>query len=349
MKRTLIALGVAAAVVAPIANAAPTVYGRLNVTVQNVDVDNDPNGEKWEVSSNNSRFGVKGEEKLTDRLSAIYLIEWQVAGTGSEVDLDQRNRYLGLHHPSFGAIKAGKIDTLVKQAEGKVDLFNDQSNSDIESVLGAQAGPARPNNVIEYNSPKFADLLSFNVQLVQNEGLAGRGYTAKDNNLGDGVSSSVVLSTGPFWAAVAYEQDMVTRASSRLVNGSNGWVADTLRIAGTYDIKDIGLTLGAIYQQSEFQDDGVTVTTSPEEKGFVVSAAQKFGKNWIGKLQYGQSTLSQRGLADVDLDIATIGVDYSLAKTTKVFGYYSARTTDNKIVGTDIGTDTFAIGLQHNF
>ena len=349
MKRTLIALGVAAAVVAPLANAAPTVYGRLNVTVQNVDVDNDPNGDKWEVSSNASRFGVKGEEKLTDSVSAVYQIEWEISGSGSETDMAQRNRFLGLKHADLGTLKAGKIDTLIKQAEGKVDQFGDLTNADIENVIGAQAGPARPNNVIEYNSPKIADLVNFNVQLIQNEGVNANGFTAKDNGLADGVSSSIVLSSGPFWATVAYEQDVVARASSRLVNGSNGWLADTIRVAGTYDLKDLGLSLGALYQQSEFDNDGTVITTSPEEKGFIVSAAQKFGKNWTGKLQYGQSTLEQRGLSDVDLTNAVVGVDYSLAKTTKVFGYYSVRNVDNKIASTDIDTNTFAIGLQHNF
>ena len=44
------------------------------------------------------RIGVKGEEKLTDKLSAVYLAEWAIStdGSGSDTDLSARNRFIGL-------------------------------------------------------------------------------------------------------------------------------------------------------------------------------------------------------------------------------------------------------------
>ena len=265
MKRTLIALGVAAAVVAPIANAAPTVYGRLNVTVQSVDNDS-RSDEVVQVASNASRIGVKGEEKLTDSLSAVYLIEWgfeadasssstsNVTGGGggsvstTNSDLTQRNRFLGLKHKSLGTIKAGKIDTLVKQAEGKVDQFGDLSFADIEGVLGAQGGPARADNVIEYNSPKIADLVDFNLQLIQGEETTASGTAApKRNGLADGYSTSVVLSSGPFWATVAYEKDVSTRTagwSQTLAPRSTLLSDGTVRVGASYELKDLGRSYG---------------------------------------------------------------------------------------------------------
>ena len=77
MKRNLLALAVAAASVMPlVAQAAPTVYGRLNLSIDYVDVndDNAPgvDNKSWNVNSNASRVGVKGNEKLTDDFTAVY-------------------------------------------------------------------------------------------------------------------------------------------------------------------------------------------------------------------------------------------------------------------------------------
>lgn len=368
MKRTLIALGVAAAVVAPIANAAPTVYGRLNVTVQSVDNDS-RSDEVVQVASNASRIGVKGEEKLTDSLSAVYLIEWgfeadasssstsNVTGGGggsvstTNSDLTQRNRFLGLKHKSLGTIKAGKIDTLVKQAEGKIDQFGDLSFADIEGVLGAQGGPARADNVIEYNSPKIADLVDFNLQLIQGEETTASGTAApKRNGLADGYSTSVVLSSGPFWATVAYEKDVSTRTagwSQTLAPRSTLLSDGTVRVGASYELKDLGLTVGALYQQADLVN--AAGADQGEEAGFVISGSLKLGKNVVAKLQHGQSTYERVGGAtDVDLTQTTVGFDYNFSKTTKAFGFYSAHNSDNNTVS-DQDANIYGIGLQHNF
>ena len=70
--------------------AAPTLYGKLNVSINQVDNKNfDGKSDVTEVNSNSSRIGVKGEEKLTDKLSAVYLAEWAIStdGSGSDTDL----------------------------------------------------------------------------------------------------------------------------------------------------------------------------------------------------------------------------------------------------------------------
>ena len=79
--------------------AAPTLYGKLNVSINQVDNKNfDGKSDVTEVNSNSSRIGVKGEEKLTDKLSAVYLAEWAIStdGSGSDTDLSARNRFIGL-------------------------------------------------------------------------------------------------------------------------------------------------------------------------------------------------------------------------------------------------------------
>lgn len=394
MKRTLIALAIAASVAVPVAaQAAPKVYGKLNLSVQNVDADSNAAvaDSFWEVRSNASRFGVKGEDELTATLSAVYQIEWEVAGSSSgtvgaggvgsandsSLDLASRNRFVGIKSNDLGTIKLGRIDTYLKQAEGKVDLFNDLTG-DFEAVLGAQGGPARANNVIDYSSPTIADLVTINVQLIQNEyaadgtpaapapALAGSQY---GHGLADSISSSVVFSKDAFWAALAYNKDVTTNFSSNydgVVLGANssGVAADAIRLAATYNISSIGLTLGGLYQTAK-SDVGATAAVpgwEVSQDGFVVSAALKFAEAWAAKLQYGQSTTDQKTTAAAsvatDRTTASLGLDYNFTSKTRAFGFYTLNSVEKPglvaATATVAATDTqdikaFGIGLEHNF
>ena len=169
MKRTLIALGVAATVALPVAaQAAPTVYGKMNIAIEKFekDVGGTADTDNWRLQSYASRIGVKGEDALTDSLSAVYGIEWEVSADGnSGTDMGQRNRFVGIKSKDLGTLRLGRLDSNLKNAQGKVDLFND-TTMDMGSVV---AGETRSNNVISYESPKFADAITFNVQLIPGE------------------------------------------------------------------------------------------------------------------------------------------------------------------------------------
>ena len=159
MKRNLIALAVAAAFIAPVANAAPKVYGKINISAESMKAETGGvSTEKTQMTSNASRFGVKGEDELTANLSAIYGIEWEVTAEGDGTDLGQRNRFLGLKHQSLGTVKMGRFDSYLKEAQGKVDLFNDYAG-DMKYTIAAEN---RLNNVLAYESPKFMNT-EFNV------------------------------------------------------------------------------------------------------------------------------------------------------------------------------------------
>ena len=366
MKRTLIALGIAATVALPVAaQAAPKVYGKLNLSVQNVDADTNaavPDS-FWEVRSNASRFGVKGEDELTATLSAVYQIEWEIAGSSnaaagaggvgtandSGLDLAARNRFVGIKSTDFGTIKLGRIDTYLKQAEGKVDQFGDLIG-DIDNVLGAQGGTARANNVIDYSSPAIANAITLNLQLIQNENAADGEPVAADrgNGLADSISASVVYSSDALWAALAYNKDVTTAFSSNfdgvvLAGSPSGLAADAIRLAASYNIKAIGLTLGGIYQTIK---SDVNPASDIEQDGFVVSAALKFAEAWTAKAQYGQST-TELNSVDTDRSTASIGLDYNFTKNTKAYGYYTANNVEVGAISQD--PKSFGIGLDHSF
>ncbi len=78
MKKSILAIAVAATMAAPAAMAAPTVYGNVHLSLNAAD--NDVVGAKnnLTMSSNTSSIGVKGSEDLGDGLKAIYKIEFGV-------------------------------------------------------------------------------------------------------------------------------------------------------------------------------------------------------------------------------------------------------------------------------
>lgn len=362
MKRTLIALAVAATIALPVAaQAAPKVYGKMNLTVENVDDDLKAE-DRWEVRSNKSRFGVKGEDELTASLSAVYQIEWEVDGAGNEsVDLAQRNRYVGIKSMDIGALKLGKYDSYLKQTEGKVDQFNDleYTSGDMNGVL---TGQNRVNNIIGYESPKIADMLTINVGVMPGE---GGGVAGKDNGLADHITSSVVLDMGDFYLALGYDKDMVSKYAAigtfQTALSSTTYPAsaksDTLRLVGVYSMGDTGLTLGALYQTSE-RSDTVSGAT-PKEDGFLVSAAYALTEEWKVKAQYVASTTElDTTRKDVDLTQMSVGVDYNFTKKTLAYAFYTmwnASNDNNPATGAvgvktrDYDLATIGLGLNHSF
>ena len=84
MKKHLLAMSVAAAMLPATVMAAPTFYGKLNLSLdktsdypdRDVAFDQGELSDAWFVSSNSSRIGVRGEETLyNDDLSVIYQLE----------------------------------------------------------------------------------------------------------------------------------------------------------------------------------------------------------------------------------------------------------------------------------
>lgn len=350
MKRTLIALGVIAAVAAPLANAAPKVYGKLNLTVENYE-DDAVAGKKADTSrlvSNASRFGVKGEDELTANISAIYQIEWEVNSddadtalttsgtkeTGNSFDLTARNRYLGLKHASYGAIKLGQFDSALKLAQGEADLFNDYFG-DIKTV---QAGENRLKNLVEYASPKFEGLQAL-VQFQTNDGEKDAAGTGKAQDKA-GKSFSVTYSNEDLglYAALAADRDVNSKGA---VFGTEAQ-RDTERAAVTYKIEDLFLT--ALYTRSEVAD-ATTDATKQAETGYSIGASYALGDQVI-KAQYGKGSATD---FDDEVTVWSVGVDHNFTSKTKALAFYTKLDAEN-----DAGTKTkdqsvIAVGLEHKF
>ncbi|MCG8314237.1 MAG: porin [Pseudomonadales bacterium] len=339
MKRKLLPLAIGAAVAMPgVALAdAPTVYGKLNVTVENYD--NDPDGnafdfDRWEVNSNASRLGVKGKEKISDNLTGVYKAEFEMyvddgdSGDSKGNDtFEQRNIYVGLEG-GFGQVIIGRFDTPTKTAQGKVDQFNDMNLGDIKNVL---VGEERTSDTIQYTTPAMGPVTA-KLAFMPGEGSCTASTTDCDDGLADAFSASVAFSQDGIYAALATDSD---------VDG-----VDVIRLVGQMSI-DI-FTVGLIYQTAE-EADPAAGDPADEQEGFVLSGAVNVGDGKI-KVQYGSADNDDITTATTTTTETTqigLGYEHKLSKRTKVFTHYI--NLENETGSVTSEQTTLAFGAEHKF
>lgn len=282
------------------------IYGKANLSVQSSD---EGKGSFTEVKSNASRIGLKGGHELSNGLKVIYKAEFQVDLDGDSDKGDSitdRNQYVGLSG-GFGEVLLGKNDTMLKQSQGKVDLFSDL-NGDIKNLW---KGENRMADTISYKSPKL------------NNFRLGVTYIAEDSvDAEDGISAAIFygdkkLKKSKVFASIAVDSEVkgydVKRAT---VQGKVG-----------------GVVLGAIYHTQEKVKGGGKVD------GFMVSAKYKMDKVTF-KGQY--QTADHKG--GDDKSGFTVGADYSLAKSTKLYTFYTSFDMDS-----EKDEDYLAAGIEYKF
>jgi predicted porin len=282
------------------------VYGKANLSLQSSD---EGEGSFTEVKSNASRIGLKGSHDLGDGLTVIYKAEFQVDLDGDSDKGDSitdRNQYVGLAG-SFGEVLLGKNDTMLKQSQGKVDLFSDL-NGDIKSLW---KGENRMADTLSYKSPKFSN---FQVGVT---------YIAEDAvDAEDGVSVAVFygdakLKKTNLFASVAVDSDV------------NGYDITRATVQG----KVSGVVLGAMIQTQEKVDG------SGEMDGYMLSAKYKMDKITF-KGQYQAADFKDGD----DKSGITVGADYALAKSTKLYTFYTTFDMDS---GED--QNYLAAGVEYKF
>ena len=358
--KTKIAAAIALSLLAGSTFAAPTFYGEIDASVDYLPEDN-KSGYKdkdvVEVSSNSSYLGVKGDEKLNDRLSAVYLAEWAFNADGEGTDWSARNRYVGLKDAKLGTIKVGAHDTPLKQLSGVVDTFNNYVANKAD-ITGIMTGETRLANVLVYEAPALTlptGAIKFNALLATGEdsGIAkGNGASkAAGRGLGDTWSASLVYDSPMFVAGVAYDKAVPTTFAGRgMTNATNPEVgsgisgattafaaANTLRAIGRLNVLDNSLSLKALYQTSEVEETRYADTTASDyatnlanaqnidnSDGWLVGVEYNIpsAKAWTIKAQYSANSTSFKDNSDdYDADQIMAGVDYAFSKQVKLYGY----------------------------
>ncbi|MCB1644413.1 MAG: porin [Pseudomonadales bacterium] len=265
-----------------------TLYGKINVSYDSRDNADD------DFFSNTSRLGLKGDYELNDRLSVIYQIEQDVdvAHGGTDIDtlFGMRNTFVGVKG-DFGKVLFGAHDTPLKRAQGKIDLFNDQVG-DIKNVV---VGEVRATDSWFYESPALAESIRVSAAWVPS-----------DSDFDS--SQSVMVSYEPdnLYLAFGYDADMRKNDKS---TGSTK-VYDSVRGVAQYKIDS--WQFGLLLQSSEQQNKA----GADNETGYTVSVQKTLGDIAL-KFQHGDSDI-----VAADVRSTLVGIDYKVAKGTRVYAYY---------------------------
>lgn len=292
-----------------------TVYGRANLSFEWV---NEGERSTTELVSNASRLGFKGQENIHENLQAIYQVEYEVSfddGDKSGQTFSQRDTYVGLQG-DFGQVIAGHINTPLKVAQYKVDLFNDL-RGDMKTAISKNDN--RERNSVQYTTPSMGGTIA-KVALISSE----------VDGMDDMISTSVTWRNDDLYLAAAYQHgEKLTR-----LNGETEFSfqkSDTVRLVAHYTAN--ALQLGALYEVDERDGEHSTA-------GWLVSAQYDVAEHWVLKSQYGQSDQIVDGA-----DTLSLGADYKLNSSTKVFTFYTTESADDGL----LDNDYLGLGLEHRF
>lgn len=348
--KTKLATAIALSLLAGTTFAAPTFYGEIDVTADYLPEDNaGKNRDVVELNSNNSFIGIKGDEKLTDRLSALYQAELTFytddgqGGDGNDTFVP-RNIFVGLKDEKLGALKVGKIDTPVKQLSAVVDTFNNYIDNKAD-VAGIFTGENRIDNVVVYEAPALAvgeGKLKATALLATGEASgvskSNGGSKVAGRGLGDAWSASVVYDSKPVVLGLGYDKAIPSNFAGRgFVNasapevtggvaGSAFAAANTIRAIGRVNL-DGGLSLRALYQTSEVEGvagNDAAAASIDDAQGWLIGAEYNLpnAKNWTVKGQYSQNTTEfTTAKADYEAQQIIVGADYAFSKQVKAYGY----------------------------
>ena len=198
MKKSLIALTLAALPVAAMADV--TLYGQVKAGVE---VSKVKLGEKTatalgkekssktatEIADFGSRIGFKGHEHLGSNLNAIWQVEQNTSIAGGDKEWASRESFIGLEG-SFGKIRAGKLNSTVKDSSDNVDQW-ESSNGALNMSVFTRVDKRAVS--VRYDSPVFSGF-SASVQ-----------YTPRDNANPSDKYTHKVPSRDTYYAGLNYE------------------------------------------------------------------------------------------------------------------------------------------------
>jgi predicted porin len=368
MKKSVLALAVAAALAAPLAAQADTIlYGSARVSVDyNDDETTDPfnSDGNWDVVNNSSRLGVLGTEDLGGGLSAVYQYEFGVDLTEGGNLQGNRPKFVGLKG-NFGTVTLGTQETPYYHVAGIIDIFNTDKSLGGTAFLGGSfngftLNPTndrdlgdgslfRLENSLYYITPDFNGFTGEAMLVMNGSSNESQGYS-------DGVdlwNIAVKYSNGPFFAGASY---------IALDGDSNVALGDGLAVDLDLDQWNIGLgysagpfSVGFIYEQGTLNEfgllsnatfDGFPLFDGDDANNWYLTGEYKFGNNTI-RGAYGQldTKLDVPGFDD-KIDNYLVGYQYDFSKRTRVWVEYIGRSADSVLYSDQ---SAVSIGTRHDF
>lgn len=335
MKKSLIALAVMAAAGAASAQSSVQLYGIADVWFGGVKA----TGSKAQTvvedgGVDGSRFGLMGSEDLGGGLKAIFTLEQGftldngAAGTttdtaGKTVNAAfSREATVGLQG-NFGTVKLGKQFNAFDDVSGAAATVFDGALTPMNTVFESGAFASTDANTVKYISPAFSGFT----------GSASYSFGENKTATVDAANSYALAgqyANGPVAAGLGYAvKDLGAAGENKAVrlNGSYNFGVATLK--ASYGLVDYATN----FETNEYEI-GVDY---PLASNLILSAGYAYSEN-ENAAGAKQSDNSGFGLAAA----------YLLSKRTTA--YAGVRSTKlDKVVGTDVTTNVYAVGVKHAF
>jgi len=146
-----------------------------------------------EMESSNSRFGIRGHERLGGSLKAIWQLETQFSVSDNGTAFATRDSYVGLSS-GWGTIKLGRMDTPFKEYGDDVSFLGVSSGNFTSTAgvyrhigFGTQNNAARfherRSNAVQYESPNLGPI-DFKLQADTDENKAATGRNPRTYSAG---------------------------------------------------------------------------------------------------------------------------------------------------------------------
>jgi predicted porin len=120
------------------------------------------------IEAPNTRLGVRGHEKLSSDLKAIFQLETEFRIDQNDTPFAARDSFVGLDSHRWGTIKLGRMDTPFKSFGDEISFLGVSSGNFVSTsnVLrktgfgtnGASSFHLRRQNAVQYETPQFAGL-----------------------------------------------------------------------------------------------------------------------------------------------------------------------------------------------
>ena len=322
MKKSLIALAVLAVAGAASAQSSVQLYGIADVWVGSEKVTGAKAVTKVESGGiSGSRWGIKGSEDLGGGLKAIFTLEQGFAlDTGVAASGFNREASVGVAG-NFGEVKLGKVWTAYDDVQAASNPVFDSALTPSAKAFASTGYMANPSNGVKYTSPSYA---GFN-------GIVS--YAFDEKTAGNAEVSAVALqyANGPFAAAVAYQTEQA-------VGSANS--TDYTNLNASYNLGVV--TLKGVYAQRE-------VDNGSKDQEYQIGVDYPLASNLILSAGYAYSeNENAAGVKQSDNSGLGLAAAYLLSKRTTA--YAGVRSTKlDKVVGTDVTTNVYAVGVKHAF
>ncbi len=279
----LLIVGVAASPLARAQFANATLYGNLNLDVEVVNGARTDGGNPSvvRVSSNSSRFGLRGHEYVGHGQVAIFQLESSVLGDTGGSTLASRETWVGLQG-DWGTVKLGNFltpyddihtifgnsPTLTTSILSTAALWAQGALSKAEGGFDARLG-----NSIRYETPPlegFSAALQFATRDTSGDPNGDdNGDRLSELRHANVMSAGAFYSGGPVDLGIAYEHNFRIRPT--------GPGDDALSITGGYDFgtvaSNVGLRVAGVYERLKYD----TPTGSLERDFFGLSTTLAVG------------------------------------------------------------------------